>query len=300
MSAQLIEDYNLRLNARSARWVEEQVWVYRTDIIAPEEAVSNYAWLVFDGLDLDAVIYLNGEEIGRHWNAFTPARFAVSGKVRAGKNSLAVRLESGLYSVSDKPGGEYCVWMDHKLHKRVWLRKPQYQFSWDWSPSLVNAGIWRGVRLERAECARIDSVSVYSEVAPDNQSAVLHTLIFSENTSGEKLTAVLRMHVVETGDSIETTADLASGCSDCSLAVPIENPKLWGPRSYGGQYLYTAKLELVVDGVVVDSAVRRTGIRSVRTNSSSSGAIFWMYNGPVPRLDNYRLLLAPKACIPPR
>lgn len=54
--------------------VEECFWFYRREFDAPEAALSGYAQLVFDTLDYGAVIYLNGKEIGRHANAFTPAK----------------------------------------------------------------------------------------------------------------------------------------------------------------------------------------------------------------------------------
>ena len=62
------------------------------------------SWLVFECLDLNAVILLNGQEIGRHANAHRPARFDVTGKLRSGENFWVVKIESGLFANAEKPG----------------------------------------------------------------------------------------------------------------------------------------------------------------------------------------------------
>jgi len=264
--AGLIADCNVGTNARSARWVEEQVWVYRTRFNAPPDAVAQRAWLVFEGLDLNAVIYLNGEEVGRHANAFRPCRIDVTGKLRAGENSLAVRIESGLYLASEKPGTAYNPQIDHMLHKRSWLRKPQYSFSWDWNARLVNVGIWRPVRLEWTDSARIDAVTVFNELAEDHASARVRSRLFVENAAGQALDVLIRMRIVETGGVAEIEAELPAGFSRHDLSVELKNPKLWWPLPHGDQPLYDIEYEVLVGGKIVDCAKRRTGIRSVRIN----------------------------------
>lgn len=303
--AGIIPDCNLGLNAQSARWVEEQVWVYRTAFTAPEEALSQHAWLVFEGLDISTIIYLNGEEIGRHENAFVPCRLDVTGKLRPGKNLLAVRIESGLYSVADKQGQGYVTWLADYLTKRSWLRKPQYSFSWDWSPRLINVGIWRPVRLEWSDSARIDAVTVYSELSADHTSARVNARLFVENVRPEPVRALLRMKVLhplalhgehpnnplslegegkgEGGNAgfgphqdltphpgplplVEREIELPSGISRQDISVEIANPELWWPRPHGDQPLYTVECELLIGGKPVDSVSRRTGIRSIRIN----------------------------------
>src|ERR1035437_5396565 len=60
------------LNSLAARWVEETIWSYRREFTAPRAALASgaRAWLVFETLDLVALIVLNGKEIGKHRNVF--------------------------------------------------------------------------------------------------------------------------------------------------------------------------------------------------------------------------------------
>lgn len=55
-----LDDPNTGLNSLPARWAEDMYWVYRRSIVAPEDAASGSAWLVFDCLDLDAEVWFNG------------------------------------------------------------------------------------------------------------------------------------------------------------------------------------------------------------------------------------------------
>jgi len=264
--AGLVGDYNIGLNALEQRWVEEQYWLYRRTFEAPALAQGTRAWLVFEALDLVARIFLNGEEIGHHANRFVPCRVEVTGRLRAGENVLCVLLESGLYWVSDKPGREYSLQMDHPLHKRSWLRKPQYSFSWDWAPRLVNVGIHGGVRLEWTDAPRLDGVTIYPEVAPDHSSAKLHIIAFVDRVTGETSKVTLRVRTPEAGAEACVEVELSGEVTRVPAVLEIPEPKLWWPQPHGEQPLYTVELELLADGRCVDSAVRRTGIRSVRIN----------------------------------
>jgi beta-mannosidase len=268
MRAGRIEDPRVGTNALKARWVEEECWIYRRTFTAPAEALAaRKAWLVFEGLDLAAEVYLNGQKVGTHANAFRPCRIEVTGLLRPERNLLAVALDAGLHTSAEKPALEYLPDYQGLLHKRMWLRKPQYQFAWDWNPRLINVGIFRPARLEWADEARIDQVTVYPELAPDRSRATVHARLHVENVTGEPLRATLTMHLPDAdGARVTREVMLKPGLSTESLAVELQKPKLWWPRPHGEQPLYRVVCELAVGGKVVDSRTRRTGIRSMRIN----------------------------------
>jgi len=47
--------------------------------------------------------------------------------------------------------------MTHETY-RVYCRKAQYSFGWDWGPQLPAIGIWKGIRLEGYSIARLQDV----------------------------------------------------------------------------------------------------------------------------------------------
>ncbi len=265
--AGLMDDYNIGLNVLKARWVEEQVWVYRRSFNVPKEALSaKKAWLVFEGLDINANIYLNAEAVGSHNNCFIPCRIDVTGKLVEGKNDIVIEIESGLYDSAEKPGIPYTPRLSDYLTKRHWERKPQYSYSWDWAPRLVNVGIWRPVRLEWSDAPRLDAVTIFPELADDHSTAEIKIRAFVDNPDSTTAKAIVKACALETGESAEVETELPPGISRQDLSIAIANPKLWWPRPHGDQPLYTIQTEVIVDGKTVDKSLKRAGIRSIKIN----------------------------------
>jgi beta-mannosidase len=259
-------------NALDARWVEEQFWIYRRRFEAPAEALSaERVWLVFDELDLVADIYLNGVRIGRHANSFVPCRLDITGALVDGENLLSVAIESGLYAAGERPSNPYDPrHPDGYLHKRMWLRKPQYQFGWDWNPRLINVGISGSVRLEWAGAARIDQITVYPTLAQDHATATLFTRLHVENVQDTPLEATIEVQISGQGAaSRRTQVTLPPGPSTQEIALEIDRPALWWPRPYGDQPLYDVTARLVIDNTAVDARACRTGIRSIHIDRSA-------------------------------
>jgi beta-mannosidase len=263
-----IEDPRVGTNALRARWVEEECWIYRRTFVAPAEALrAGRAWLVFEGLDLAADIYLNGHRVASHANAFAPCRVDVTRLLREGENQLALTLDAGLHLAAERPSLEYLPDYQGLLHKRMWLRKPQYQFAWDWNPRLINVGIFRPVRLEWCDDVRIDQVTVYSELASDRSRATVHLRLHVENVRPVPLRvrASMRIGGVASGQAAQEF-DLPPGCSTQMLSLDIDQPRLWWPRPHGEPHLYRVQAEIEREGHMIAHEERRTGIRSVRIN----------------------------------
>ncbi|MEH7494299.1 glycosyl hydrolase 2 galactose-binding domain-containing protein [Neobacillus niacini] len=54
---------------------------------------------------------------------------------------------------------------------RIWARKAQSHFGWDWGPQILTMGIWKEVRLERKHKAKIDSV--YAKTVEINEEVAI-------------------------------------------------------------------------------------------------------------------------------
>ena len=228
------------------------------------------SWLVFECLDLNAVILLNGQEIGRHANAHRPARFDVTGKLRSGENFLVVKIESGLFANAEKPGYKTSGRPDYGnalLTKRPWQRKPQYQFGWDWNPRLINVGILGDVRLEWQNTPRLDQVTVFAVPDRDLSFAQVHVRAMVEGC-GEKTYATLRASLMETGQEIELPVEIEPGMHRHEVTLPIAQPRLWWPIHHGEQFRYTVKITLETNGQL-QTAVRKTGVRLVEIDQSA-------------------------------
>ena len=262
-----IQDPYVGANCLAARWVEECIWSYRRFFNAPAAAVKVRSWLVFEGLDLVASIILNGEEIGKHNNSFYPCRIEVTGKLNRGRNLLAVHLDSGLYYVADKPYEGWGVGPDAKLHKRHWLRKPQCQFSWDWSTRLINVGITKPVRLEwTTDSVRVDTLVALAEISPDLATGKVRARLFVEGLGKKSVKGTLTVEMPDAGCKVSAPVEIKPGINPVEATVEVANPKLWWPVGHGKQPLYAVKASLSIGGRTVAEKCARVGFRHVRVN----------------------------------
>lgn len=267
MKAGWIEDPCIGTNCLSARWVEENIWSYRREFTVADEALVGRAWLEFERLDIAATILLNGQEVGKHANTFYPCRVEVTGKLKSGRNILVVNIEAGLYSVSDKPVEGLKRVHDHALHRSMWLRKPQYQFGWDWSTRLANVGITGAVRLEWTNApARLDQFVPLASLSPDLKRGTLLARVFvegfSENTEPGELT-------IECGGcKVTQSLEIKPGLNPVECRVEIESPELWWPVGHGAQHRYPATATLAVGGVEIGRHSAKVGFRHVRVNQN--------------------------------
>ncbi|MEM2842043.1 MAG: glycoside hydrolase family 2 protein, partial [Thermoproteota archaeon] len=165
MAAGKIPDPFFRTNERSVSWVEDFDWVYKKEFEIRDGVLSKDAVeLIFDGLDTFASIWVNGKHVGEAQNMFIQHRFDVKGFLRQGKNSLIVWFKSPKVVLEERHSKS-----DTKLKAAfyppvVYGRKAQYSFGWDWGPRLPSVGIWKGVRIEALEVARIEDVHVRTKL----------------------------------------------------------------------------------------------------------------------------------------
>ncbi len=265
--AGIIEDINVGLNSLRARWVEEQFWIYRHTFTASADAAGQHAWLVFEHLEFETIVRLNGAEVGRHMNANRPARFDVTGKVKPGENLIVVQVSSGMHSAADKPSQDYWVGPIGLLTKRHWLRKPQYESGWDWSPRLMNVGILGDVRLDWSAVPRLGQVTVFAVPRADLIAATVTVRATVEGIVDAPVSGTLRARIAETGQEVALAVVLKKGEQRPEVTLTLEQPRLWWPVNHGEQFRYTVEITLDAGGET-QHATRRLGVRRVEMDQS--------------------------------
>ena len=122
---------------------------YRNEFAAPALSPGKRAWLIFDGINWKADLYLNGEKLGRIEGGFMRGRFDVTERLLSGsKNALAVRIEK-----NETPGSTKQKTFEDpgKNGGALGIDNPTYHASigWDWIPTIRgrDTGIWGDVYL---------------------------------------------------------------------------------------------------------------------------------------------------------
>lgn len=172
----------------------------------------------------------------------------MTGLIQPGDNRLVVRLDSGLYSVSERPITPYMdatMCPDRFLHKRIWLRKPQSSFGWDWAPRMVNVGIQGSVRLSWDDGIAVEDSNVRTMVS-DNLSTgyVIGKAVIQAAAAGQ---ANLTLTLSRNGKAIDCAqkkVEVVEGCQEAAVTMTVSMPQLWFPSGYGMQPLYDVCLTL--------------------------------------------------------
>ena len=121
-------------NELAVQWVAEKAWIYRTVFSMPATHIKVDEGfridLVFEGLDTYATVDLNGSEILKTENMFTPERVDVTTLLARLENVLTIRFESALLVgreiVQAHPEHLWGCWNGEP--SRVGVRKAQYHY----------------------------------------------------------------------------------------------------------------------------------------------------------------------------
>ncbi|MDR7143513.1 glycosyl hydrolase 2 galactose-binding domain-containing protein [Rhizobium sp. BE258] len=275
LAARLIPDPYLDVNEITNDWIGRCEWVYRLSFDAvPDEA--RIQELVFDGLDTIATIRLNGEEIGWTFNQHRTYRFDVSERLNAGLNELSVTFHSA-YAYGAEMEKQYGYRPNNYPGPGNLMRKMACNFGWDWGPTLVTAGIWKPVRLESWDRARLAETRVSATLAGGDGLVTINARIAAQqDCQGCSIVAQIGgvSHAVEVGASGET-----------SFQVTVTSPQIWWPHHLGGQPLYPLSIELRdAGGDVLDSYAKEIGFRSIRLDTAPDehGSAFTFIVNDVP------------------
>ena len=282
-------------NMPECRWPETKSWWYRTTFtLEPDFLAHERQELIFDGLDLYAQVFVNGQLAGEASNAFVPAIFYVKRCLRAGENELVVRLTVGSELAKDamalpeqagvsnqgevapgeipnpaQPGNL----TGHRLWAgRKWLRKPQFSYGWDWVDALPNIGIWRSVHLEGRTHAmlhdlRLDTRLVDAQVFLDLAAVVENVHPWSERVC----LLVIEIQPPDGGALIRQAFEIAAmpGLNPLHAHIAIPEARLWWPNGMGEQPLYRVTAMLGdARGQLCDQREFAIGLRTIEIDRS--------------------------------
>ena len=236
--AGLIEDPLFGENLKKLSWIYDADWTYECLFDADGEIFSQKnIYLFFEGIDTFSEILLNGILLGKTNNMFLAYKFPVNGIVKEKGNRLVVRIFSSVGIGKQKNDGKNYRALFNQ--DRLFLRKAQCQFGWDWAPDLPGIGIWLPAYLLA------------------DGGIVIEDLKLTSRTDGTVTFAL----------SLKTDRSLEN-CSLCICAgersaeyraqefgeyeIKIENAQLWWPNGYGEQRLYSYFVRISEKGVVCD------------------------------------------------
>jgi beta-mannosidase len=264
LAAGRIPDPYFGTNELVVQWVGERDWLYRCTFDLPYELYEMpQIDLCFDGLDTFATIWLNGTQILVNENMFVPQRVAVKALLRPQQNELRIHFASALQrgKALEARYGKRAVWNGDA--SRVYVRKAQYHYGWDWGPCLLTVGPWQPVRLE-AYATRILDLHCPATVAADLASATLPVSITLNNSASTLLPLHVELTLFDAKDKIVASVTLPVTATTLTHTFTIEQPQLWWPNGYGAQARYRLRAVLRNDQTEFDTLEIRLGLHRLR------------------------------------
>ena len=254
-----------RDNESKLQWIQDESWEYRLSFdVSPAILARSHVDLAFDGLDGPSKVYLNGELVLDGINSFRVWRVPAKSRLHAGKNELRVVFASPVKAAAEIAAAD--PWFPkNKAAAKTYLRKPAYEYGWDWGPTFVTSGIWRPVRLEGWDKARIADFAIRQR---DVSSEVAHMdaeLQVEAAKNGPASVTVRYSDGAKLG-AVSRTIELHGGLNTVTLPIEIRQPKLWWPAGYGEQPLYEFNVQVASGGAssqIEDARKVKTGLRSI-------------------------------------
>jgi beta-mannosidase len=258
----LIPDPYDRSNEAILQWIESCDWEYRDTFEAtPEILKRNHVELVFEGIDGPAQVYLNDKLILSPINSFREWRANVKPALKTGANQLLVVFPSpiteGALMAAKDPWNTQT-----QVAGESYLRKPAYEYGWDWGPRFVLSGLWRAVKLDVWDDAKLANVHIRQR---DISAASAHLVVETEIDSTANVTGALTVDYDHSGKktTVQRNIEIVSGENHVDVPLDIDHPDLWFPNGYGPQAMYAFRVQLSAGGRIEDAATVRTGLRSV-------------------------------------
>jgi len=253
----IIPDPMWRDQALQSQWIEAFDWIYETEFHWPTEADTRSATIIFDGLDTIAAIELNGKLLGTAQNMLIGHTFSAAEALLPGVNKLRVSFTAVPAYLQDKDTERYDSLFSQD---RVFVRRMQCTFGWDWVHRLVSYGIWRPAYIVSKPLGFIGSRYVTTTALSGNAAKLAWEVEVKDFAEGSHLL----LKLTDPAGEIVWENTLPVDQEKIGGEIALNDPQLWWPSGYGDANLYTFTSELLAsDGSVCDRICDEIGIRTV-------------------------------------
>jgi len=263
ITADKIKKTEIEANPENFTWVSKKPWIFRKYFETPQQLLEcDRIDLVFDGLDTIATIWLNGKLLTKTNNMFIPHRIDVTKFCNPKNNTLMVKFDPPA-EYAKKMMNRYTSFEEYEFENphRVYIRKAQYQFGWDFCPPLPGCGIWQPLRIEGLKKAKIDNIHIQTIDSNDRYADIKVSM---------SLDTIVEEHcfckIIVSDGSItkEHSLTFQPGQNKHSTVIRIHEPALWYPTGYGKQHLYNIEMQLISDNEIIDKINKHFGIRNLK------------------------------------
>ena len=266
----LIEHPFIGNNEEKLQWISKTDWDYKTTFLVDRKTLQKrHIELSFEGLDTYASVFLNDSLILKTNNAFREFQVEVKSILKA-ENELRIVFEkTSISEDKEKNSLKYTL----PEGNRIFTRKAQFQYGWDWGPKLNTSGIWRPIKLTAWNDYKIENINIIQNTLTDSIASLI-VEIADSNFSKDVLN-----YEVYINDTLQFQKP-----EKPEIPITIKNPKRWWPHNLGEPYLYDIKVVVRNGKTILDSVLVKKGLRTIDliTEKDSIGESFYFKVNDVP------------------
>jgi beta-galactosidase len=227
---------------------------YRKYFMLPPDYKGKHIALLFDGAMNDADVYVNGAHVAKHIGGYLPFYIDLSDKAMIGKqNCILVKLVN--VDNPHIPPGKPIKDLDFNFYGGIYRNAWLIIKNWTLISNAVAANHEAG-----------GGVMVhYEDVTTASAKIVVKTEVLNEKASHShyliNLNLIGKDGKVVSSSKSELRRLAEGGLTSFEQSMVVNRPALWSPMHPN---LYTLKVQVVVNGKVVDEQTQKIGIKTFR------------------------------------
>lgn len=258
-SAGIIGDFYYRKNSAEVQWIENNDYSYEREFFV--EKAYEGAYIEFEGLDTYCTVYLNGIKIGEADNMHISHSFCADGVLKSGNNRLSVCFRSPIKETAGLPEREAAF-----CYERLYTRRIQCTYGWDWVERFVTMGIFRDVHLNFRKNNEIDNAYIYTaDINPYSAQLKLSIAIRDYLPNGDGLS----ISIISPSGKVVYKKERVIIREQLEEYIDIPSPQLWFPHGYGEQPLYTLTLKTASSQKSIEFGIRKITLLQLQDEPGS-------------------------------
>jgi beta-galactosidase len=212
---------------------------YRKNFFLPASAQGQSVWLDFEGVYHNAMVWLNGQYLGKWHSGYAPFRYDVS--------QVAIPGATNILAVHVDPSGSEGWWYEGGgIYRHVWLNvaNPLHVAPWG---TFVTAAV-QGPDANGNASATLTITTTLTNAAAADQSCTLVSQVTGPDGSSP-------------GTATTTVLIPGGTATNVVQTLPVANARLW---SIEIPQLYQLHTAIQANGQTIDNCDTTFGIRSLR------------------------------------
>lgn len=212
------------------------IGIYQKEFNVPANLKSKQFNIYFEGVYMNAEVFLNGHYLGVQPYGYTSFYFNLTPHIQFGtKNTLTVKVDNSNHKNSRWYSGS-------GIYRHVWLYVKNPVHINHWGVYITTPNIEKNIATIQVETNIKNNVEFKDAV-------------------------IIKTTILDKGEEISTTSNKITNEIENSIkqlqTLKVEHPKLWDTNN---PYLYQAKVQIIKDDEVIDEQTETFGIRQIRYN----------------------------------